>query len=174
MLFDCEIRSSIEVEARCAKQSSHQVIGIDMSFQRHIQNTRAIWPIFHKLLQVFPPSFRSSMPSHDPTLHQLTSTAPSTAHSTLQVPLHSKQLNMSFQRVGLRFAQQLRASATRPTLRSTLQRRHLSAPAPPGQGGSKLSGAADNAFNRERAAVKAHAAATSGELCSKTAASGGS
>lgn len=50
MLFDCEIRSSIEVEARCAKQSSHQVIGIDMSFQRHIQNTRAIWPIFTRII----------------------------------------------------------------------------------------------------------------------------
>lgn len=31
-------------------------------------------------------------------------------------------------------------------------------------GGKKLVGTADNAFNRERAAVKAHAAATSGEF----------
>ena len=30
-------------------------------------------------------------------------------------------------------------------------------------GGKKLVGTADNAFNRERAAVKAHAAATSGQ-----------
>ncbi|EXJ81831.1 cytochrome c oxidase subunit 6a [Capronia coronata CBS 617.96] len=68
---------------------------------------------------------------------------------------------MSFQRVGLRFAQQLRSPAFRPALRSTLQRRFASAPAAPGQGSSKLVGTADNAFNRERAAVKAHAAATS-------------
>ncbi|KAK7887505.1 hypothetical protein LTR67_009925 [Exophiala xenobiotica] len=72
---------------------------------------------------------------------------------------------MSFQRVGLRFAQQMRAPALRPTLRSTFQRRFASAesahPAPPGQAGTKMVGTQDNAFNRERAAVKAHAAATS-------------
>ncbi|OCT48594.1 cytochrome c oxidase subunit VIa [Cladophialophora carrionii] len=73
---------------------------------------------------------------------------------------------MSFQRVGLRLAQQtLRSPAFRPAIRSTLQRRYANTasgvPSPPGQGGSKLAGAADNAFNRERAAVKAHAAATS-------------
>ncbi|KAK6385642.1 uncharacterized protein PV06_08129 [Exophiala oligosperma] len=69
---------------------------------------------------------------------------------------------MSFQRVGLRFAQQMRAFAPRQTLRSSLQQRFASThPSPPGQAGSKLVGAQDNAFNRERAAVKAHAAATS-------------
>ncbi|KAJ9494091.1 hypothetical protein H2202_010398 [Exophiala xenobiotica] len=72
---------------------------------------------------------------------------------------------MSFQRVGLRFAQQMRAPALRPTLRSTFQRRFASAesahPAPPGQAGTKMVGTQNNAFNRERAAVKAHAAATS-------------
>ena len=67
---------------------------------------------------------------------------------------------MSFQRVGLRFAQQLRA----PTLRTTFQRRFASTSEKLPATGSKLTGAADNAFNRERAAVKAHAAATSGEL----------
>jgi hypothetical protein len=75
---------------------------------------------------------------------------------------------MSLQRLGLRLAQQssLRSSTFRPALRNTLQKRHASTPsgvpAPPGQGASKMLGAQDNAFNRERAAVKAHAAATSG------------
>ncbi|KIW77255.1 hypothetical protein AYO21_07552 [Fonsecaea monophora] len=71
---------------------------------------------------------------------------------------------MSFQRIGLRLAQQqLRSPAFRPLFRSTFQRRLASSgvPSPPGQGTSKLVGTADNAFNRERAAVKAHAAATS-------------
>ena len=72
---------------------------------------------------------------------------------------------MSFQRVGLRLTQRQLHS---PTLRSTVQRRFESTasgvPAPPGQGASKLAGASDNAFNRERAAVKAHAAATSGRF----------
>ena len=66
---------------------------------------------------------------------------------------------MSFQRVGLRFAQQLRA----PSLRTTLQRRFASTSEKLPPTGAKLTGPADNAFNRERAAVKAHAAATSGE-----------
>merc|ERR1711939_1121321 len=71
-------------------------------------------------------------------------------------------VTMSFQRVGLRFAQQMRAPALRRTLRSSIQRRFASAhPAPPGQAGTKMVGTQDNAFNRERAAVKAHAAATS-------------
>lgn len=52
-----------------------------------------------------------------------------------------------------RVATQLRA----PALRQQLGRRQLH-----GAGESGLSGAADNAFNRERAAVKDHAAATSG------------
>ncbi|MCJ1245828.1 Cytochrome c oxidase subunit 6A, mitochondrial [Trapelia coarctata] len=42
-----------------------------------------------------------------------------------------------------------------PIIRQTLQRRFAHSEGPP------LTGAADNAFNRERAAVKAHAAATS-------------
>ena len=70
---------------------------------------------------------------------------------------------MSFQRLGLRLAQQTTRSSP---LRSHLVRRFASteaaAPKLP-QPGDKLVGAADNAFNRERAAVKAHAAATSGE-----------
>lgn len=67
---------------------------------------------------------------------------------------------MSFQRVGLRFAQQqLRA----PTLRTAIQRRFASTAEKLPPTGSKLVGPADNAFNRERAAVKAHAAATSGQ-----------
>ena len=55
-------------------------------------------------------------------------------------------------RLGLRAGQQIRS----PVIRSASQRRFASTE-------GKLTGAADNAFNRERAAVKAHAAATSGE-----------
>ena len=72
---------------------------------------------------------------------------------------------MSFQRLGLRMAQQ---QTRAPTLRTYFARRFQSTevanpklPRP----GDKLVGAADNAFNRERAAVKAHAAATSGMPC---------
>lgn len=54
---------------------------------------------------------------------------------------------MNVQRLSLRLA--------RPVLRSTFQRRFASDK-------TELTGVADNAFNRERAAVKAHAAATSG------------
>jgi len=69
---------------------------------------------------------------------------------------------MPFQHLGLRAAQRLRT----PTLRATFQRRCESniqtrnpkLPLP----GDKLIGPMDNAFNRERAAVKAHATATSG------------
>ena len=64
---------------------------------------------------------------------------------------------MSFQRVGLRLSQRLRS----PVTRSALQRRFESTKLP--SPGMKLEGAADNAFNRERAAVKAHAQATTGE-----------
>lgn len=63
---------------------------------------------------------------------------------------------MSFQRVGLRLAQPMRP------LRQHVQRRFQSGSEKLPQTGSKLVGSADNAFNRERAAVKAHAAATSG------------
>lgn len=64
---------------------------------------------------------------------------------------------MSFHRVGLRFAQQMRT----PILRNTIQRRAESGAS---KAATKLMGTADNAFNRERAAVKAHAAATSGTI----------
>ena len=47
-----------------------------------------------------------------------------------------------------------------PSVRSTVQRRLASNEMP------KLTGAADNAFNRERMAVKQHAAASSGTLAS--------
>ena len=46
--------------------------------------------------------------------------------------------------------------------RSNIQRRLAHAEGPP------LTGAADNAFNRERQAVKAHAAATSGKPLTDT------
>ncbi|ERF75010.1 hypothetical protein EPUS_08055 [Endocarpon pusillum Z07020] len=57
---------------------------------------------------------------------------------------------MNTQRLGLHLARQPRS----PALRSTIQRRFASDQI-------ELKGAADNAFNRERAAAKAHAAATS-------------
>ncbi|KAK5099873.1 Cytochrome c oxidase subunit 13, mitochondrial [Lithohypha guttulata] len=67
---------------------------------------------------------------------------------------------MSFHRLGLRMAQQaLRRQTPTPAFRSFVRR--LSLEEMPG-GSKKLVGTADNAFNRERAAVKAHAAATSG------------
>ena len=69
---------------------------------------------------------------------------------------------MPFSRAGLRLAQQIRS----PALRSTLQRRLESTASPSNKlpmPGMKLEGAMDNAFNRERAAVKAHAQATSGK-----------
>lgn len=68
---------------------------------------------------------------------------------------------MSFQRAGLRLSQQFRA----PVFRQTVQRRFESSAhsLPSTKPGAKLVGPQDNAFNRERAAVKAHAAATSGK-----------
>lgn len=51
----------------------------------------------------------------------------------------------------------LRSSARTPVLRQTIQRRFA-------HEGPKFEGAADNAFNRERAAVKAHAAGSTGEF----------
>ena len=77
--------------------------------------------------------------------------------SKLQIPysspLCSFTLTMNVQRLGLRPGRHLRTQA----LRSTFQRRFASEK-------TELRGVADNAFNRERAAVKAHAAATSGTL----------
>lgn len=69
---------------------------------------------------------------------------------------------MSFYRLGLRAAQQnLRQhQLQQPAFRAFVRR--LTTEEMPA-GGKKLVGAADNAFNRERAAVKAHAAATSGQ-----------
>jgi len=64
---------------------------------------------------------------------------------------------MNSQRFGLRLGQQLRS----PRLRSTIQRRFESTAEKLPKPGQKLVGPQDNAFNRERAAVKAHAAATS-------------
>jgi cytochrome c oxidase subunit 6a len=58
---------------------------------------------------------------------------------------------MNTQRLGQRLGRQFRS----PAFRSTFQRRFASEK-------TELRGVADNAFNRERAAVKAHAAATSG------------
>lgn len=69
---------------------------------------------------------------------------------------------MSLHRLGLRLAQQ---QSRNTILRSQLARRFQSTDATAAKlpkPGDKLVGAADNAFNRERAAVKAHAAATSG------------
>ncbi|MCJ1235957.1 Cytochrome c oxidase subunit 6A, mitochondrial [Varicellaria rhodocarpa] len=59
------------------------------------------------------------------------------------------------QRSLLRASQRVGASIHTPAIRTNIQRRLASSNTPP------LTGAADNAFNRERQAVKAHAAATS-------------
>jgi cytochrome c oxidase subunit 6a len=56
--------------------------------------------------------------------------------------------------LGLRTA--TRASQALPAFRNTAARRWASS-------GAEFKGAADNAFNRERAAVKQHAADTSGK-----------
>jgi hypothetical protein len=73
---------------------------------------------------------------------------------------------MSFQRLGLRMAQQqTRAPALRNHFARRFQSTEAANPKLP-NAGDKLVGPADNAFNRERAAVKAHAAATSGMSCS--------
>lgn len=73
---------------------------------------------------------------------------------------------MSLHALGLRAAQrsirQTQTSALRTFIRRQPQLRNASTQNMPGGQGQKLTGAADNAFNRERAAVKAHAAATSG------------
>ena len=58
----------------------------------------------------------------------------------------------------LRISQTLGAQIRTPAVRSNIRRRFASTNNPP------LTGTADNAFNRERQAVKAHAAATSGQL----------
>ncbi|MCJ1366113.1 Cytochrome c oxidase subunit 6A, mitochondrial [Acarospora aff. strigata] len=60
------------------------------------------------------------------------------------------------QRTILRASERAGQPLRSPVLRSTIQRRFASGE------GVKLTGPADNAFNRERQAVKQHAAATSG------------
>jgi hypothetical protein len=72
------------------------------------------------------------------------------AHDPRFTPYLAK-LAMNTQRLGQRLGRQLRS----PAFRSTFQRRFASEK-------TEMRGVADNAFNRERAAVKAHAAATSG------------
>ncbi|KAA6408231.1 MAG: cytochrome c oxidase subunit VIa [Lasallia pustulata] len=62
---------------------------------------------------------------------------------------------MLAQRSLLRASQRVSQQIQSPAIRSSFQRRLASSSGPP------LTGPADNAFNRERQAVKAHAAATS-------------
>ena len=66
---------------------------------------------------------------------------------------------MFSRQVAQRATQRLSAQVRSPTIRSRFQRRlaHNDGGEPP------LTGAADNAFNRERRAVKAHAAASAGQ-----------
>jgi hypothetical protein len=71
-------------------------------------------------------------------------------HSPLRRSIHSTLDTM----LGLRTA--TRASQALPAFRNTATRRWASS-------GAEFHGAADNAFNRERAAVKQHAADTSGK-----------
>lgn len=66
---------------------------------------------------------------------------------------------MLAQRLFLRAGAPLSRCAGSPIFRHTLQRRLASSGGQP-----PLTGAADNAFNRERLAVKQHAAESSGEL----------
>ena len=66
---------------------------------------------------------------------------------------------MLAQRLVLRANAPLSRCTGSPILRHTLQRRLASSGGQP-----PLTGAADNAFNRERLAVKQHAAESSGEL----------
>lgn len=65
---------------------------------------------------------------------------------------------MSFRQISTQASRQLGLRARTPLTRFGVQRRFAS-----GHEGPQLTGPMDNAFNRERAAVKAHAAATSGE-----------
>ena len=64
---------------------------------------------------------------------------------------------MLSQRSFLRAPQRLSVQTRPSPIRSPFQRRFAHSDGP------QLTGAADNAFNRERQAVKAHAAATSGK-----------
>lgn len=103
-----------------------------------------------------------------PTTLNLTSLArlPSLSLHHLRVPLHSTLLNM-LSRTGLRAAARV---AQRPTQRACFSRstlRRAEVPQHNGQSVEKLEGVYDNAFNRERLAVKEHAAATAGESPSR-------
>lgn len=74
---------------------------------------------------------------------------------------------MVLHRLGLRASQQILSPVLRTNLRqlSSTTRRSANIDHLPGSAsttGKQLVGTADNSFNRERAAVKAHAAATSG------------
>ena len=91
----------------------------------------------------------------NPQLQALHLKTPS-CNLTLQTLNNAK---MNAQRVGLRLGRTLRRSSD---FRSTVQRRFESTAEKLPKPGQKLVGPQDNAFNRERAAVKAHAAATSG------------
>jgi hypothetical protein len=116
-----------------------EVPALTSSEQRFSENCRQAGDIRrkHERHSTHPPLSKAIFALHHTTL-------PSTASYT-----NSK---MNVQRLGLRLGRQIRT----PVLRSTLQRRFASDEV-------ELVGAADNAFNRERAAVKAHAEATSGE-----------
>ncbi|MCJ1359799.1 MAG: Cytochrome c oxidase subunit 6A, mitochondrial [Icmadophila ericetorum] len=63
---------------------------------------------------------------------------------------------MRFGQISFRACRPLGLQTRTPLIRSRVQHRFAS-----GQEGPQLTGPMDNAFNRERAAVKAHAAATS-------------
>jgi hypothetical protein len=69
---------------------------------------------------------------------------------------------MNAQRVGLGLGRLGRTTLRSPHVRTTVARRFESSADKLPKPGQKLVGPQDNAFNRERAAVKAHAAATSG------------
>ena len=66
-------------------------------------------------------------------------------------------LTMLPRRLFLRASQRISIQACNPVVRFNVQRRFATT------GEAPLTGTADNAFNRERQAVKAHAAATSGK-----------
>ena len=79
--------------------------------------------------------------------------APSTPAHHISTPTTTRNTNDTM--LGLRTA--TRASSALPVFRNAAARRFNSSV------GAKLEGPADNAFNRERAAVKQHAADTSGK-----------
>jgi hypothetical protein len=103
-----------------------------------VKGRHVIFTLTKRLPQPKSPSLRGPELSHR-------------AHYKPQLKNHS---TMFHQRSMFRAASQLRS----PAIRSAFQRRFAST----GSGG--LHGAEDNAFNRERLAVKEHAAATSGEF----------